>query len=1541
MHYHVFLSHGSADKPAVEELARRLAKEGIQVWLDKWNLIPGEAWQPAIEKALGDCETCAVFVGPGNFGPWQNEEMRVAIDRRVRDSQRRFHVIPVLLPGATRAERSSLPTFLAATTWAEFHNSLDDPEAFHRLVCGIRGIEPGAGPGQALYEGQCPYRGLRVFDVEDAPFFFGREALVEWLLNELRPATIGKPVNRFLAIVGASGSGKSSLARAGSVAALKRNKLPGSSAWPVAICRPGPDPLESLAVALSRAVNVGHSASALAELIAEFQKNEKTLHLIARRSLPDNAPDVRLVVLIDQFEEVFTLCHKEELREALMRNLLYAAKVAQGQTLVILTMRADFYAKCAANAELAAAFSDHHLLVGPMTDEELCRAIERPALLVGGELEAGLVDLLVRDVHKQPGALPLLQHALLELWDKREGRRLTVRAYQEIGKLEGALQRRADATLMAFSAEEHELCRRTFLRLTQPGEGTEDTKRRASMQELLSLSKESAAEEEIVQKLATASLLTTEGDLSGKDASVEVAHEALVRSWPQLRKWIDADRAGLCTRTRLTEAAREWKNAGRDLTYLYQGARLAVAEEWAGSHPGELSGEEAEFLKCSLEAQQQREANELAAAQRLGRAESARAEEADRRRQQLRRLAWMLALVALAAAAAAIFGFWQKRQAEKQTVLAREAEQEKAGAGGRANVSSAQYLLEDSKDVLALAYLAQALRLDRRNESAGVLTGAMLSLDSWAIPVAGPMRHDEAVFSAQFSADGQRVVTASYDKTAQVWDAASGKAIGQPMRHEDAVISAQFSADGQRVVTASEDKTARVWDAASGKAIGQPMRHEDAVNSAQFSADGQRVVTASLDKTAQVWDAASGNAIGQPMRHEDAVNSAQFSADGQRVVTASEDKTARVWDAASGKAIGQPMRHEGWVRSAQFSADGQRVVTASEDNTAQVWDAASGNAIGQPMRHEDAVISAQFSADGQRVVTASLDNTARVWDAASGKAIGEPIRHEGWVYSAQFSSDGQRVVTASKDNTAQVWDAAIGNAIEEPLRHGDAVISAHFSADGQRVVTASRDNTARLWDATTGRPIGEPMKHAGPVNSAQFSADGQRVVTASEDKTARLWDATTGRPIGEPMKHAGPVNSAQFSADGQRVLTASKDNTAQVWDAASGKAIGQPMRHEGWVRSAQFSADGQRVVTASEDNTAQVWDAASGKAIGQPMRHEDAVYSAQFSSDGQRVVTASYDKTAQVWDAASGKAILQQPLRPDGQVISAHFSSDGRWVVTASRDNKTAQVWDAANGTAIGQPMRHEGAVYSAQFSADGQRVVTASEDKTAQVWDAASGKAIGQPMRHDQAVFSAHFSADGQRVVTASKDKTARVWDVPTIGNQDTPDDVELLAELAEAACGSVLQTSGQAEILKRFPPDQVIATREKIAAKFERRSSGLTPVERLLKWSVADPRRRTISPFSKLTVPEWIENRIKEGTYEGLRTAIQMDPANPRLGAHFGRALADHALANGTDPDEPRRARAEADYQTRRAVKLAPDNDDVKKLRAEVVKLLNLPVE
>ncbi len=573
--YDVFLSHATPDKPVVEELAKLLKKRGFEPWLDKWNLIPGEPWQEAIEKALEDSAACAVCLGPSGTGPWQNEEMRAAIDRRVSDRSRQFRVIPVLLPGAERGEPSRLPAFLRATTWVEFRSTLDDEKALHRLIAGIRGLPPGSDPGEAVAEGACPYRGLQVFDVGDALFFFGREALTEWLLDKLRD----RAGSRFLAIVGPSGSGKSSLARAGLLASLKRGEIPGSDAWPVALCKPGAQPLESLAVALASASRLGDSPSAVLDLISKLGTESRMLHLTTRLSLRDAPADRRLVVLVDQFEEVFTLCPDEAQRQAIIANLLQAATAADGQTVVVLTLRADFYGRCAAYPDLAAAVSDRQSLVGPMTRDELRNAIERPAYLAGCELEGGLADLLLNEVESQPGSLPLLEHALLQIWQRREGgRRLTIDCYHEIGGVAGALEKHAEEVYGGFSEEEKETCRSVFLRLVQVDEQGRATKRRLGLDELVPAGT-------VISRLTDARLLTTDQE------KVEVAHEALLTNWARLKQWIEQDREALRTRRRLDEAVAEWLGKNRDPSFLLEGGRLAQIEEWAEHHPGEMGAE--------------------------------------------------------------------------------------------------------------------------------------------------------------------------------------------------------------------------------------------------------------------------------------------------------------------------------------------------------------------------------------------------------------------------------------------------------------------------------------------------------------------------------------------------------------------------------------------------------------------------------------------------------------------------------------------------------------------------------------------------------------------------------------------------------------------------------------------------------------------------------------------------------------------------------------------------------------------------------------
>jgi hypothetical protein len=898
-HYDVFLSHNSADKPAVEELARRLAKEGLQPWLDKWNLIPGEPWQAAIEDALRDCATCAVFIGPSGAGPWQNEEMRAAIDRRVGESQGDFRVIPVLLPGAERGERGRLPTFLVATTWVEFRRSLDDEDAFHRLVCGIRGIEPGPGPGGAICEGECPYRGLRFFDVEHTPFFFGREALTGWLLDALRGD------NRFLAILGPSGSGKSSLARAGLLAALKQGEIEGSARWPVVISRPGPDPLESLAVALSP-----YTADVL-DLAGKLREDERRLHITARVALRDAPPEQRLVVLVDQFEEVFTLCHDERQCQALIDNLLHAASVAKGQTVVLLTLRADFYSKCAAHPRLAAALSDHQLLVGPMTEDELRRAIERPARLAGCEFEPGLVDVLLRDVLDQPGGLPLLQHALLELWGQRQGRRLTLAAYQTIGGVAGALERRAEAVYSQLSAPEQEICRRIFLRLTQPGEGTEDTKRRASLRELLPAEGQTETVEAVVHTLAgpEVRLVTTEGDKAAEaERFVEVAHEALIRGWPRLREWIERDREALRVQRRLTEAAREWERCGRDESYLYRGARMAEANEWAEAHAGELNVQEREFLDTSTESAQreaaEREAQrqrELEAAHKLAEAQRQRAEEHARAAAGLRRRAYFLVGALVIAAVLAIVALVLGQQANQN---ARRAEQQREIArSGELAVLAASHLY----DRLDLSFLlsAEAFRGLDTYQTRGSLLESLRASPHLARFL---YDHSSSVSSVAFSPDGQTLASGSCGKKEDIdctqgviilWDVASGQPIGQPLAgHSDPVFSVAFSPDGKTLASGSYDQTIILWDVASGQPIGQPLAgHSSWVYSVAFSPDGKTLASGSSDNTILLWDVARRQRIGQPLTgHFGTVVSVAFSPDGKTLASGGEDKTIILWD---------------------------------------------------------------------------------------------------------------------------------------------------------------------------------------------------------------------------------------------------------------------------------------------------------------------------------------------------------------------------------------------------------------------------------------------------------------------------------------------------------------------------------------------------------------------------------------------------------------------------------------------------------------------
>ncbi|MGH3810866.1 MAG: NACHT and WD repeat domain-containing protein [Pseudonocardiaceae bacterium] len=1057
-----------------------------------------------------------------------------------------------------------------------------------------------------------PFPGLEAFTEQDSAVFFGRDAEITGLLDRLYPVLAGK-AHRLVTVVGPSGAGKSSLVQAGVVPRLRQRRGGWIVVPPVV---PGDHPLRSLARSLAAACP-GHPVDG--EAAARFADQLRTA---ARR------PNAPVLLIVDQAEELIALSGEVE-RDRFL-GLLAGVLDTDPRLWIIMIMRSEFLTAFL-GTEQARLFRDP-VTVGTLSRTALVEVIEQPARRAGLTFDPPTLPQRMAADAGGGDALPLLAYALQELClAAGPGKPLTAGAYQRIGGVTGVLNRQADKVAAELGGTDPVLP--TLLRFVTIGEN-EPTRRRVARSAL------TETQWRVAEAFITARLLTS--DTVGDDAILEVAHEALFRSWAPLRQAIEASTDQLRWRADLERWAKDWEGSDRQDAYLLRDERLKAAQRCAASDGEVVDGLAlvAEFLACSNRAD----------------------------RTTMRRLSETLARQALGT-------------------------------------------LDSDPDYSLLLALAAFEECAPTALAVRALTAVLVTSQLRAV-LRG---HDEIVAAVAWSPDGQRLATASSDRTARIWDPTSGSEIAALHGHTDRVWSVAWSPDKQRLATASGDRTVRIWDPDSGSEIAVLHGHNDWVRGVAWSPDGQHLATASSDRTIRIWDSHSGSEIAVLHGHNEGVRGVAWSPDGQRLATTSSDRTIRIWDPDSGSEIAVLHGHNDWVRGVAWSPDGQRLATGSRDCTARIWNVNSGGEIVVLHGHSEEVWDVAWSPDGERLATASRDHTARIWDTDAGSDLMTLRGHAGWVRGVAWSPDGQQLATASEDRTVGVWDTGRSGEFAVLYGHTGRVWGAAWSPDNQRLATASSDRTARIWDVQTGRELVTLRSHNGRIHDVAWSPDGQRLATASSDRTVGIWNAN-GDKLAALHCHDDEVYEVAWSPDGRQLATASRDRTARICDANDGSELAVLHGHDDEIWGVAWSPDGRRLATASNDRTVRTWDAKSGSEIAVLNGHDDLVACVAWSPDGRQLATASHDRTARIWDANDGSkfAVLRGH---DGWVRGVTWSPDGQRLATASSD-RTVRIWDAESGVEIIVVGAHPMGVESVSWSPDGTRVASASRDGTSRVWD-------------------------------------------------------------------------------------------------------------------------------------------------------------------------------------------------------------------------------
>ena len=1159
------------------------------------------------------------------------------------------------------------------------HVQGDDGAGRYRVdAAGALGVQVGEGNTQIIYaygrqtwaDGvvppplatvsgvvDSPYRGLNTFEERDAPFFFGREAAATQVLARMSRQIDGSGL---LVVSGVSGAGKSSLLRAGVLPRLRWIGLVSiahASSWPCLLFTPARAPLDELAVRVARLAGAD-----AADVRRGLDANPAGFALTARQAAlaqsgstaadPDSpAAEHRwkLLLMVDQFEQLFTQCPDEEQRRAFITALHAAATVRHGPdhepaALVVLGVRADFEARCADYPQLAGAIQDRYLVTA-MTERQLRLAITEPAKKTGSSVEDNLADELLREVRTRhprassAGVLPLLSHALDQAWRTRTGDSLTLADYERTGGIEGAVADSAQRAYERLTLAQQAAARQIFTRLTACSDGV-DTAARAIRAELTE--GKSAAEARDVEAVLEA--FAAERLLILAAGTVEISHEILLTAWPLLRDvWLAETHGDRIVRTRLDDVTAEWIRNSRDATYLYTGTLLAAATETAARISADparyppLSHVEQDFLRASNQAHRRRA----------------------RRRESI--IAFLMALV-IGLALLAVAAFHSSQEAKQQRDLA---------ASGQL-INESEVIGDADPSVSKLLSIA-AWRIHSSDQE----HYAMLAAASRP-GIASLTGHTDRVHAVAFSPDGRTLLSGSYDGTARLWDVATHRQIGAPLNGHGEVYSVAFSPHGNVVATGGEDTMVRLWDVTTRRQIGAPLNgHDGEINAVAFSPDGKILASGGADDgVVRLWDVATHRQIGVPLLgHSDVVNSVAFSPDGKILASGAADGTVRLWNVATHRQMGVPLLGRGGaVYSVAFSPDGKVLASGADDGMVRLWDVATRQ-MTRSWPINSPVFNLAFSPDGRLLASGNLDDKAQLWDMATRQPIGNPFIG----YSLAFSPDGKSLATGSYGHIVRLWNVLSRTGTAALTSNDGPIYAVAFSRDEKTLAVSGADGTMRLWDVTTRQQTAALNGGAGTVYSVAFSPDGRTLATGSNDGTVRLWDVTTRRQVGAAMNGRGrTVYSVAFSPDGRTLATGSNDGTVRLWDVTTRRQIGGPLKgNNGEIYSAAFSGDGKIMVTGSAGGAVQLWDVTTRQQIGAAMngRAGAAVYSVAFRPDGRTVAAGSEDDTVRLWDVTTRQQI-GDPLNGHANwVRSVAFSPDGKTLVSGGADG-TARLWD-------------------------------------------------------------------------------------------------------------------------------------------------------------------------------------------------------------------------------------------------------------------------